>query len=264
MPKRMINSDIWSDKIFEGLGYKEKLLFIYLITSPYTSQAGIGQATDRRIAGDTGLDIKEIPDIMLNLDGLVERQQEWFWVKNFLVHQGQNPSFCMSAIKYAEKTPFSEKVKEIAESMMANFELRASQRNQRNKYNRSDQKVGSPWVDGDPTVGSKNITNTHGDSTNTVELDINTRPYNGKTASANTILQWSQSLGICQFSELEKMAILDLTKKGCIAEDAFAARLNNPKYFGKIDNEHTRRLIVTQKDIREKAAKKSQERGWAF
>lgn len=261
MPKRMISSDMWSDKIFEGLGCKEKLLFIYLITSPYTSQAGIGQVTDKRIADDTDLDRKEIPDIMMNLAGLVERQKEWFWVKNFLSHQGQNPSFCLSAIKYAEKTPFFEKVKVIAESMIENFELRSSKRT---KYNITEQKVVTPSIDSATTVGIKNVINNHGETTVSVEADINTRPYDGKTASANTILQWSQALGICQFSEFEKMAILDLTEKGCIADDAFAARLNSPKYFGKIDNEHTRRLIVTQKDIREKAAQKSQERGWAF
>ena len=66
------------------------------------------------------------------------------------------------------------------------------------------------------------------------------------------------------FQNLKKWRYWTCLKKGCIADDAFAARLNSPKYFGKIDNEHTRRLIVTQKDIREKAAKKSQERGWAF
>lgn len=261
MPKRMISSDMWSDKVFEELGHKEKLLFVYLITSPYTSQAGIGQVTDKRIADDIGLQRKEISEIMQNISMLVERQDEWFWVKNFLSHQGQNPSFCTSAIKYAEKTPFFEKVKEIAESMIANFELRASKRT---KYNITEQKVVTPSNDSDTTVGIKNIITNHGEPTVAIESDINTRPYDGKTASANTILQWSQALGICQFSEFEKMAILDLAEKGCIADDAFAARLNSPKYFGKIDNEHTRRLIVTQKDIREKAAKKSQERGWAF
>lgn len=261
MPKRMISSDMWSDKTFEDLGCKEKLLFIYLITSPYTSQAGIGQVTDKRIADDTDLDRKEIPEIMQNISALVERQQEWFWVKNFLAHQGQNPSFCASAIKYAEKTPFFEKVKAIAESMIENFELRSSKRT---KYNRTEQKVVAPSSDSVTTVGMKNINTKHSVDTVSVEPDINIRPYDGKTANANIVSQWSHALGVCQFSEFEKMAILDLTEKGCIADDAFAARLNSPKYFGKIDNEHTRRLIVTQKDIREKAAKKSQERGWAF
>lgn len=133
-----------------------------------------------------------------------------------------------------------------------------------NFFNQDDDEFIPPSIDSDTAVGIKNTNNRHGDATVTVDADINTRPYDGKTADANTVMQWSQALGICQFSEFEKMAILDLSEKGCIADDAFAARLNSPKYFGKIDNEHTRRLIVTQKDIREKAAKKSQERGWAF
>lgn len=261
MPKRMISSDMWSDKIFEGLGCKEKLLFIYLITSPYTSQAGIGQVTDKRIADDTDLDRKAIPEIMANIAGLVERQKEWFWVKNFLSHQGQNPSFCLSAIKYAEKTPFFEKVKVIAETMIANFELRSSKRT---KYNITEQKVGAPSIDSGPTVGGRLNNDNHDVDTVSVENDMNIRPYNGKTADAEIIAKWSNSLGICQFSEFEKMAILDLTKKGCISDDAFTARMNNAKFFGKMDNEHTRRLIVTQKDIREKTAKESPKRGWAF
>lgn len=261
MPKRMISSDMWSDKIFEGLGCKEKLLFIYLITSPYTSQAGIGQVTDKRIADDTDLDRKEIPDIMLNLAGLVERQKEWFWVKNFLAHQGQNPSFCISAIKYAEKTPFFAKVKVIAETMLENFETRASKRT---KYNITEQKVVTPSIDSDTTVAIKKADNRHGEPTVSVDCDINVKPYDGKTASPTVLSRWSRKLGILQFSEFEKMAILDLTERGCIEDDAFNARTASPKFFGKIDNEHTRRLIVTQKDIREKAAKEPQKREWAF
>ncbi len=133
-----------------------------------------------------------------------------------------------------------------------------------NFFNQDNDEFMAPSIDSDTTVGIKNANNRHGDTTVAADVDINTSTYNGKTADANTVMQWSQALGICQFSEFEKMAILDLSEKGCIAEDAFTARLNSPKYFGKIDNEHTRRLIVTQKDIREKAAKKSQERGWAF
>ena len=258
MPKRMISSDMWSDKAFEGLGQREKLLFIYLITSPYTSQAGIGQVTDKRISDDTGLDKNDIAEIMANISGLVERNDEWFWVKKFLLHQGQNPNFCTSAMKYAEKTPFAEQVKLIADEMIEKFSSRS---NKKNKYNRTEQKVSLPLCNGNDTVTQPY---NNGSDTVDIESDINNKPYDGKTAGAETIAEWSKRLGVLQFSELEKMAILDLTNRGCTSHDAFAARLASPKFFGKLDNEHTRRLIVTQKDIREKSKKQPKKRGWAF
>lgn len=92
----------------------------------------------------------------------------------------------------------------------------------------------------------------------------NQKPFSGKTADAKTVADWCKTLGIMQTTELEKMAILELKALGCIPSDAYAARLENPKYFGRLDNEHTRRLIVTEKDIREKKAKEPKKRGWAF
>jgi hypothetical protein len=84
-------------------------------------------------------------------------------------------------------------------------------------------------------------------------------PITGMTENQKVILCWSEKLSIIQFSELEKMAIHELDKLSCIPDDAFQARLENPKYFGRLDGEHTKRLIITQKDIR--LAKKASGHG---
>lgn len=80
--------------------------------------------------------------------------------------------------------------------------------------------------------------------------DFAINSFDGETAEVSIIKEWQKELSIMQFNETEKMAIKELTEKGCIAEDAKNARLENPKYFGKIAGDHTRRLIVTQKDLR--------------
>lgn len=75
--------------------------------------------------------------------------------------------------------------------------------------------------------------------------------FDGKTTETSIVNEWQKELGITQFSEVEKMAIKELSDDGCIPEDAKKARLENPKYFGKIAGNHTRRLIVTQRDLRQ-------------
>ena len=85
--------------------------------------------------------------------------------------------------------------------------------------------------------------------------------FNGQTAEPKITKEWENELGVMLFSEKEKMAIFELNKNGCLAIDAKNARLENPKYFGKLSGDHTRRLIVTQKDLR---LSKSKGNGLAF
>lgn len=118
MPKRFISSDLWSDALMEQLSYKAKYLFLYLITSPYTSQAGIGQATDKKISGDTDLNREELPKIFNELAPVVSRLGEWFWIRNFFKHQCCNGSFAKGALRYAKSTPFFEEFKKENEDRL--------------------------------------------------------------------------------------------------------------------------------------------------
>lgn len=84
-----------------------------------------------------------------------------------------------------------------------------------------------------------------------IETDIySKKPFTGKTADQKIINEWANKLGVLTFSETEKMAIRKLNELGCIPDDACKARTENPKYFGKLDGEHTFREISKQKDIR--------------
>jgi hypothetical protein len=106
MPKRFIDSDMWSDAFFEELSHKAKLLFIYLVTCSHTSQAGIGQATDKKVSAETDLRSADLPGAFSEIADKVERQAAWYWIKNFTKHQTGNNSFLKAAVKYAKRTPF--------------------------------------------------------------------------------------------------------------------------------------------------------------
>ena len=138
MTKRMIDTDIWSDEWFEGLVPVSKLLFIYLVTSPYTSRAGIGQATDRKITNDIGLTRQQITDGFKNLSDKVIRDCAWFWIKNFYAHQAFNLVVKKSALTDAKKTPFFDafiKYNEIVEDELTKTK-------QKNQYSNKDNITG--------------------------------------------------------------------------------------------------------------------------
>lgn len=116
MPKRLISSDMWSDAFFEELSCKAKLLFIYLVTNAHTSQAGIGQVTDKKVAAETDIDRSEVPNLFAELAEQVERLQEWYWVRNFVRHQVGNRSFFKAAARYSERTPFNTAFKKYYEN----------------------------------------------------------------------------------------------------------------------------------------------------
>jgi hypothetical protein len=152
MTKRFIDSDMWSDAFFEELGHKAKLLFIYLITCSHTSQAGIGQTTDKKIAAETDLLKNELPALFDELAEKVERQGAWYWIKNFTKHQTGNNSFLKAAVKYARKTPFCDAFmlqNTINESELFNNK----QPNQYiNKYNINQHSTGGAYTVATPCL----------------------------------------------------------------------------------------------------------------
>lgn len=254
MPKRFISSDLWNDAAIEDLTSQARYLFIYLITSPHTSQAGIGQATDRKISNETGIEKTTLATIFAELKEMVVRQQEWFWVKNFLKHQGQNKNFCIAAIKYAEKTPFFNEFNQSCADIISKYNVRQirSEQEVSKQFENPIEKVSERFRNGIDIVSEK-----FPGCLDPVVKEV--KSFCGVTTDPKNIVCWSKKLSIAQFSELEKMAIYELEELGCTSDDAFQARLENSKYFGRLDGEHTKRLIVTQKDIR--LAKKASGHG---
>jgi hypothetical protein len=92
--KRYINTTLWRDEYIASLDPSEKLLFIYLLTCPDTTIAGIYQLPIKIIAADTGFDRDMVIKILARFetDGKVLYRDGWVAIKNFIKHQSVNPS----------------------------------------------------------------------------------------------------------------------------------------------------------------------------
>ena len=90
---RYINTKFWTDNYIVELDPIEKLLFIYLLTNPLTSIAGIYEISLRQIAFDTGIDRDMVKRILgrFKTDKRIDYMDGWIIIKNFLKHQKINP-----------------------------------------------------------------------------------------------------------------------------------------------------------------------------
>lgn len=64
---RTIKLTFWNDPFTESLTSTEKLLYLYLFTSPHTDNLGILEVTRRKISSETGIEEKEVNKIIDNL-----------------------------------------------------------------------------------------------------------------------------------------------------------------------------------------------------
>jgi hypothetical protein len=99
------------------------------------------------------------------------------------------------------------------------------------------------------------------------EITEKETPISGKIENYEmNIPEWSDAFGVVQFRPVELAAISELIKRNCLPEDARKARLSPGACFGKATNEHTCKLIMTERDLRIEKQKNPQEkkRGWAF
>lgn len=79
----------------------------------------------------------------------------------------------------------------------------------------------------------------------------------GETLSGKITSEWIKALGVFNLSEEEKMSIKVLSDRGCLPEDAKAAKAKenskDKSYWGKLSNENTKRLILTAMELRTSA-----------
>ena len=52
---RTIRMDFWNDPYVEGMEPQDKLLYVYLFSSPHTNNLGVLTVSRRKIAFETGL-----------------------------------------------------------------------------------------------------------------------------------------------------------------------------------------------------------------
>lgn len=105
--QRIVNTRFWDDAYIALLNPNEKLLFLYLLTSPLTTIAGVYELPVKRVAFDTGLPLAEIKQGFLKLerDGKILRQEDWVAIVNFIKHQTLNPKVRQGIILELQRSP---------------------------------------------------------------------------------------------------------------------------------------------------------------
>lgn len=91
--QRVINTKFWDDGYIAELGPAEKLVFLYVLTSPLTDLCGAYEITLRRISIDTGIRPNRLLDILAEFEraGKIIYRDGWILVRNFAKHQVKNP-----------------------------------------------------------------------------------------------------------------------------------------------------------------------------
>lgn len=104
---RSLNTKIWSDEWFEQLSQQEKLVWIYLLTNPYTNMLGIYKITIKRIAFDTGITIETVSKCLKGFE-MVKKciyNNGYIILPNWMKNQRMNPNMVKSARSIYEQLP---------------------------------------------------------------------------------------------------------------------------------------------------------------
>jgi hypothetical protein len=86
---RYVSTSFWDDEWIQSLDPSEKLLYLYLLTNPLTTIAGIYKITVRRMCFDTGFNTDTIGHILGKLEkaGKVFMFNGWLILPNWPKHQ---------------------------------------------------------------------------------------------------------------------------------------------------------------------------------
>lgn len=105
--QRIVNTRFWDDSYIARLDPCAKLVFLYLLTNPLTTIAGVYELSLKRAAFDTGLAPKEIGAVLsqLETDKKIVRQDDWVGIVNFIKHQSLNPKVRQGIIAELERVP---------------------------------------------------------------------------------------------------------------------------------------------------------------
>ena len=86
---RTLRMSFWNDPYVEELGVSGRLLYLYLITCPHTSNLGVLEVSLRRMAYETGLEEEEIRRLLERAEaaGRIVRDGSLIWLVHFVKHQ---------------------------------------------------------------------------------------------------------------------------------------------------------------------------------
>lgn len=99
---RYVNTHFWSDSYISELDPTEKLLFIYLLTNPFSNIAGVYEITLKQISLDTGIDkemVLKLLDRFQNDKKIFYFESSWIFIVNFTKHQEQGSDKVQTGIK---------------------------------------------------------------------------------------------------------------------------------------------------------------------
>lgn len=92
--RRSINTKIWADPWIEELTPTEKLVWFYLLTSPYSNMLGIYEVSIKRISNETGINQNGIKEALSCFEkaGKAFYIDGYVYVVNWLKNQSMNPN----------------------------------------------------------------------------------------------------------------------------------------------------------------------------
>jgi hypothetical protein len=108
MPRRSIDTSIWTDERFADLSPEAKLVYIRLVTGDDTGAAGATRVHIRRLTSDTGLSGRRVEACLELLVGcgLVRRYEGgWHWLPAWIRYQVAGPNFCRAVRRQAKECP---------------------------------------------------------------------------------------------------------------------------------------------------------------
>lgn len=115
---RYINTKFWDDNYVTELSPAEKLLFLYFLTNPLTTIAGIYEISLKRIEYDTGIikqDILKMIKKFEKANKIFYIDNNWIFLKNFIKNQSLNPKIELGIKEILSNVPtfIIHKMKEI-------------------------------------------------------------------------------------------------------------------------------------------------------
>lgn len=86
---RTVRMNFWNDPYIESLSVSQKLLYMYLFTCPHTNNLGLLEISERKIAFESGVSIKDVGEALASFerDNKVVRDGLKIWLTNFIKHQ---------------------------------------------------------------------------------------------------------------------------------------------------------------------------------
>lgn len=108
MPRRSINTDMWSDARFDDLTAPAKLVFLRLTTGPDTTSCGAVRLSAKRVAADCSLNRADVDEAVDELvaAGIVRKFDDgWLWLPAWIKHQVSGPGFIGAARRAAKGLP---------------------------------------------------------------------------------------------------------------------------------------------------------------